>query len=187
VKAELILVRHAQVAGRYSGRCYGRSNVELSPAGRRRSRELSALLARHRSAAVIHSGLCRSTFLAELLSSRLGADCRCCPELCERDFGDWELKPWQNLYQRHGDEMLRIITEPETYRPGGGETTFEVRDRVLRWFRGLSRAGGVTIAVTHGGPIATLRGVLLGRPVADWIQLIPRCGESVSIDLNEAG
>jgi broad specificity phosphatase PhoE len=186
MKAELILVRHAQVAGRYSGRCYGKTDIELGPVGRRRSRELSVLLARHKSATILHSGLSRTTYLADLLGDRLGIEPQCCPDLRERDFGNWELRPWHSIQQQHGSEMMRIITEPETYRPGGGETSFEVRDRVLRWFRALPRAR-VTIAIAHGGTIATLRGMLLGQPVTDWLALIPRCGECVSINLDEAG
>lgn len=180
--AELILVRHAAVADRYHGRCYGASDIELSPAGERHSRELSDLLASRRIARVMHSGLARTHYLAELLAQRLGRSAECCPELRERDYGNWELEAWDVLHQRFGDEMLQMVSDPQTYRPGGGETTYEMRDRVLRWFATLPR-DGVTIAVTHGGPIAALRGAQQRLPVAAWLGLIPACGECVSIGL----
>jgi broad specificity phosphatase PhoE len=80
--------------------------------------------------------------------------------------------------------MLKVVSEPGAYRPGGGETTFELRDRVLEWFRQLPREG-LTIAVTHGGPIAALSGTLRQLPVAVWVDLIPPCGERVQIDLEK--
>ena len=45
MKPGLILVRHAPVADRYRGLCYGQSDVELGPIGEGRSRELVESLA----------------------------------------------------------------------------------------------------------------------------------------------
>ncbi len=180
--AELILIRHAAISDRYRGRCYGRSDVELSSAGEQRSNEMSKLLATWPIARVVHSGLRRTQYLAELLADALGQKAECCETLQERDFGNWELEHWDILHQRFGDEMMRVVSDPEKYRPGGGETTFEMRDRVLEWFHGL-HGDGMTVAVTHGGPIAALRGTRQGAAVVDWLNLIPACGELVSIDL----
>lgn len=180
--AELILVRHAAVADRYLGRCYGASDVELSPAGEARSRELSELLAARPIARVMHSGLQRTRYLAERLAERLERPAECCRAIQERDYGDWELEPWDVLHERFGDEMLRMVSAPDVFRPGGGETTSEMRDRALEWFDALPREG-VTVAVTHGGPIAALRGAQQGLPVAAWLDLIPACGECVSMCL----
>jgi broad specificity phosphatase PhoE len=141
---------------------------------------LAAELATLRPSTVVHSGLRRTRFLAERLAERLDLASVPCLSLQERDFGEWELQPWETIYARHGDEMLRMLTEPGTYRPGGGETTFEMRDRVLRWHE-AQRAGGLTIAVTHGGPIAALLGTLRQLPVGEWASLIPPCGRYVSI------
>lgn len=178
MNAELILIRHAAVADRYLGRCYGVSDVELSLDGEEHSRELSELLAAGPVARVIHSGLQRTRFLAEKVAERLSCPLESCRAIQERDFGDWELELWDQLHQQFGNEMLRMISDPAAYRPGGGETTFEMRDRVLKWFDDLPKDGR-TIAVTHGGPIAVLRGMQAGLPVAGWLDLIPACGEWV--------
>ena len=152
----------------------------MGSSGEKLSRELVEELAIWKPATIIHSGLQRTRFLAERLAERLDCPTECCAALRERDFGTWELQPWDVLHARHGAEMLRMISEPGTYRPGGGETTFEMRDRVVRWFDSLP-ADGRIIAVTHGGPIAALLGTHRQLPVADWIGLIPRCGESVRL------
>jgi broad specificity phosphatase PhoE len=178
--ADLILIRHAEVSSCYRGRCYGCSDVELSERGEQRSHELSKLLSTQPIARVVHSGLQRTRYLAERLAEQVQQPAECCLALQERDYGRWELEHWDVLYQQFGDEMLRTVSDPQTYRPGGGETTFEMRDRVLEWFQSL-QTDGLIVAVTHGGPIAALRGTLGELPVADWLPLIPACGEFVAV------
>jgi len=185
VTGELILIRHAAVAERYNGRCYGRSDVELSAAGERQSDDLIRLFATRPISRVFHSGLQRTQYLADRLANALGRNAECCDGLQERDFGNWELEPWDLIHRQFGDNLLRVITEPDTFRPGGGETTFEMRDRVLNWFHTL-RPNELTVAVTHGGPIAVLRGAQQEAPVADWVNLIPAYGEFVSLRLPES-
>lgn len=180
----LILVRHAAVAERYVGICYGCSDVELSREGRRRSRELAEQLAVRQVTRVVHSGLSRAAYLAEALAERLGIAAECCPPLQERGFGEWELLRWSEIQIREGSDILRMVTEPDTFRPGGGETTFELRERVMSWFAGLPY-DGLTVAVTHGGPIAALRGTLSGLPVDQWPALIPACGEFITVDVGQ--
>lgn len=176
----LIVVRHAPVDQKYQGICYGRSDAVLGAAGEQLSDVVVEELAAWGPANIVHSGLQRTRFLAERLAARWGCSTTPCEALRERDFGTWELQTWDEIYAQHGDDMLRMISEPATYRPGGGETTFEMRDRVLHWFESLPNAD-LTIAVTHGGPIASLLGALRRLPVAEWMELIPSCGQVVPI------
>ena len=77
--------------------------------------------------------------------------------------------------------MMGMVTAPGAWRPPGGETTFELRDRVLAWYADLP-ANGVIIAATHGGPIAVLLGTLRGTPACDWPRMIPLPGSVVALD-----
>ncbi|MDB5339718.1 MAG: pspB [Planctomycetaceae bacterium] len=176
----LIVVRHAPVDQKYQGVCYGRTDAVLGPEGEQLSYAVAEELAAWGNATIVHSGLQRTRFLAERLAAQLGCSATTCEALQERDFGTWELQPWNDIHAQHGDEMLRMVSEPETYRPGGGETTYEMRDRVVQWFESLPNAD-LTIAVTHGGPIAALLGSQRRLPVTDWMDLIPRCGQIVPI------
>lgn len=182
----LILVRHAAVDERYLGICYGRSDVALGHSGEQQSCQLADKMMQDMSQGrcdrIMHSGLQRTRFLAECLGERLACPTVACAALQERDFGTWELQPWDTIHARDGADMLRMVSEPATFRPGGGETTFDMRDRVLRWFDSLPREG-LTIVVTHGGPIAALLGTQQQLPVSQWPALIPRCGELVPIPL----
>ncbi len=153
----LLLIRHAAVDPRYRGVCYGRSDVALSPAGRNQSQALARRLSRLPVRSIWHSGLQRTAVLAEELArlTRLTAECE--SDLAERDFGDWELQSWDDIYQTYGDEMLQMISDPSGFRPGGGETTDELADRVCNWYQ-THEDSGLTVAVTHGGPIAACLG-----------------------------
>lgn len=180
-QAELLLIRHPQVDTRYRGVCYGRSDVALSPGGRQQSRSLARQLAHLPVKRIVHSGLQRTSFLAAALGRLTGIAPEQDVALVERDFGSWELRTWDEIYQCHGNEMLKMVTEPEEYRPGGGETTDEMTARVWGWFQ--RRSGrGLTVAVTHGGPIAACLGRQRQLPVAQWAELIPACGSLVWSD-----
>jgi broad specificity phosphatase PhoE len=178
----LILVRHGPVVERYRGQCYGSSDVELSARGEELSCELAERFASLPVARVVHSGLQRTSYLAQLISAAQGMAADAAEAIRERDFGHWELRSWDHLHREYGDAMLKMVSEPATFRPGGGETTFEMRDRAITWLKGVSR-DGLTVAVTHGGPIAALLGTLRRLPVAGWIDLIPAEGTWVEIDL----
>lgn len=178
--ARVIVVRHAPVARKYQGICYGRSDTELGPEGEQMSCSLVETLAAWGPATIVHSGLMRTRFLAERLAEKLSCSAQSCVSLQERDFGTWEMRPWDDIHAQHGDEMLRMISEPATYRPGGGETTYEMLDRVMQWFQTLPTSE-LTIAVTHGGPIASLLGSRRALPVSAWAGLIPACGQIVPI------
>lgn len=177
----LVLVRHCRVADRFRELCYGRSDIELSDEGMLNALALVETLSQWPITNLWHSGLRRTRAVAEPLGKRLGILPIECAALAELDFGEWELRPWQELFERHGDAMGRILSEPDAFRPGGGETIGEMRDRAVRWLDQLEPAG-LTVAIAHGGPIAALRGVCRGYEIARWPELIPPYGNFVRFE-----
>jgi broad specificity phosphatase PhoE len=172
---QILLVRHGEVSRECRGLCYGQSDVGLSPEGEEQSLRLVAELAAWPITRLFHSALRRTSFLAELLAAQVGVPAIADTDLRERDFGTWELRAWRNIYAEVGRAMDGLILDPASYAPPGGETTFALRDRVLRWY-GRLPSEGLIVAITHGGPVAALRGTLLGWPVELWPELIPACG-----------
>ena len=174
----VILVRHTEVALRWRGRCYGVSDVGLSRTGAAQLSPLAAALAAKRPAWVVHSARIRTRRLAEAIGK--AADC---PVLAddrwqERDFGTWEGLSWNAIYRATGSAMDGMIDAPETYRPGGGETTFEMASRAQDAFIGLP--GGSGVVVTHGGPIAALLGQMRGATPRQWLAMVPPVGTFVT-------
>lgn len=178
----VLLVRHPPVAGSLRGVCYGSSDVPLADDAPARIHEIVAgVTARGPITHLYHSGLARCAAVADAVAARSGVAPVADPRLRERCFGDWELRRWDDVHAATGDAMMGMVTAPATWRPPGGETTHELRDRVLAWYRDLP-AGGTVVAVTHGGPAAALLGALRGTPVCDWPALIPPPGGIVALD-----
>lgn len=184
----LSLVRHAEVDRTWTGRCYGQSDVLLAPEGIERMRALVNELAREPWAAIIASDLTRCRLLGEALAQRVGVAYSLDARLRERHYGTWESRSWDDLWQEHGESIHATVSKPDTFRPGGGETTYELRDRVMRVVDELRRRQSTGAAavphyclVTHGGPIAAILGTLGGLSVEEWHGLQPRQGQHVSI------
>lgn len=177
---DLILVRHARVADGYRGICYGRSDVPLGPEGLAESDRIAEMLSAWPIRHLITSGATRARAMAERIAVRTGLEMMIESALLERDFGAWEMRTWDSIYAEVGDAMNGLIHEPETYRPQGGETTGELRDRSLSWLARRPREG-LVVVVAHGGPIGAIRGTLAGKAPADWVGLIPRPGSWVRL------
>lgn len=179
--ANAILVRHARVADCYQGICYGRSDVPLDPEGLAESERLAEILSSWPIRYLVTSPAVRARALSERIAERTGLDITVEPALLERDFGAWELRSWDSIYAEVGDAMNGLIHEPESYRPPGGETTGELRDRAVSWYARRPR-GGLVVVVAHGGPIAAIRGTLAGKEPVGWIDLIPQPGSWIELN-----
>ncbi|MGK7867736.1 histidine phosphatase family protein [Falsiroseomonas sp. E2-1-a20] len=176
------LLRHTAVASHWQGRCYGASDAGLSAAGIVAAQDLALRPPEAwRGVTRIHASPSRRAwFLGRLLSRRLGLPLDGVAALRERDFGTWEGQSWDAIHAAEGDSMMGMIDDPGGFRPGGGETTAELAARVVGWFRALPPGEGV-LAVTHGGPVAALRGSLAGLPARDWLALVPALGEATDL------
>jgi broad specificity phosphatase PhoE len=175
----VILVRHTEVARQWRGRCYGVSDVGLSRTGAAELLPLAVALAAERPNWVVHSDRIRARRLAEAVAK--AAACPLLPDhrWQERDFGSWEGLSWNAIYRATGNAMDGMIEAPDTYRPGGGETTFEMASRALEAFSALPKGSG--IVVTHGGPIAALVGQQKRLTPRQWLAMVPATGAFVTV------
>lgn len=173
------LVRHTAVALAWKGRCYGASDVPLSRVGKAEAIRLAAELVAIPPAWVLHSGLTRTRFLAERIAAHAGCPLHEDSGWRERDFSVWEGRTWTEIYRTSGNAMEGMIDAPGEFRPGGGETTFELADRATAAYERLP--GGHGLVVTHGGPIVALLGRRQNLPVTDWPTLVPPCGSLIVV------
>ncbi|MBA3879328.1 MAG: histidine phosphatase family protein [Sphingobium sp.] len=173
-------MRHPPVALGWAGRCYGRSDMGWSREGAAMARRLVPALAAEGFDRVIHSGLHRTRRLAEAVARASGASLSADPRWAERDFGDWEGRRWDAIWRETGDAMDGMITDPECFRPGGGETTAELAARAWAAWQDLPSDGSILV-VAHGGPIAVVRMRLAGSDYPALAGLIPPPGEIVKL------
>lgn len=172
-------MRHTEVARAWTGRCYGQSDMGLSREGARAARALAGTLVAAPPNAIVHSGLKRTRLLAQIVARATGLTPTVDPRWRERGFGDWEGRSWTAIWRATGDAMDRIMTEPESFRPGGdGETGVELAARCLAAWDALPREG-TTLVIAHGGAIATIQALAYGTDLTQTARFILRPGEII--------
>lgn len=157
----LYLIRHPQplVA---PGVCYGRTDLAVSTEEQARiAATLAATLPR--GLTMVTSPARRCTGLADALAQALGSEQPTRDDrLFEMDFGDWEMRPWEQIPRAEIDAWANDLIG---YRPGGGETVLNVATRVQTFFNETRRRD--TIVVCHAGTIRLLNACCSSVPVAE--------------------
>jgi len=160
---ELFLIRHPAPAVP-DGTCYGRSDVGLVE-----DAAVSAARLRDRLPAnipVYTSPLRRCRSVAEQLSPAPVADAR----LMEMDFGEWELRRWDEIEKSVFDAWIADILN---FTPPGGESAAMMLARTLDFLDALQRSGGAAAAiVSHGGVLRVLFAHWLEVPPRRWPRLV---------------
>jgi broad specificity phosphatase PhoE len=181
MSSRLVLVRHLEICPSWQGRCYGASDVPLSEAGSAGLASAARQLAGHNPAMVVHSGLQRTRSLAAAVVEQAGCDIQEDPRWREMDFGSWEGRSWTEIFDDVGHAMSRLVSEPASYAPPGGETVHAVRDRVTDALLELP-ADRTILVICHGGPIGAILGTLAGCPARDWPRFVPAYGSSTELN-----
>lgn len=160
---ELYLVRHTPPRVPVSI-CYGRAEVGVEP------REVRAAAAHLRpllpSQAPLHaSPLERCRLLAEALAAAPHYDER----LQEMHFGEWELKPWDEIDRAALDAWRADLLG---YAPPGGESVGALFVRVGGFLEDLRAADpAAAVIVAHSGVLRAIAGQVLGLAPQEWTGL----------------
>lgn len=160
----LYILRHGQTAWNVEGRFQGRLDAPLTALGRAQAAQQGRIIAAqilrvHPAPAVRVSPLGRSRATWEIAAGQAGLHA---PDaVSDERLAEVQMGTWQGAL-RH--EMLpRTATPADVFEASvttpGGETFFELHDRLDRFLEGLS---GPTICVTHGIASLVLRGLARG-------------------------
>lgn len=160
----LVLVRHGESEHNAAGRYQGHADAPLTRAGRAQAlalRERLARLTTSEPVRVVSSDLGRARETAEIVmpDRAITFDSR----LRELHFGAFEGCSHETCLAMHGALYRSWLIGPSSVRPPGGETLAELEARVLDWLD-TQPPDGVTIAITHGGPVFVLLARLLDIP-----------------------
>ena len=148
----LVLIRHAQAEGNAEHRFIGQTDVPLTALGRRQAEAVGLRLRTADIARVVSSDLSRTADTAAAIAAVSETPVEFEPAIREIHNGEWAgLKPeeiargWPDLWNRYrGGEDVQ--------RPGG-ERWADVRARTLAVLERLLSLDGVSVVVSHGGPI----------------------------------
>jgi alpha-ribazole phosphatase/probable phosphoglycerate mutase len=169
----LYLIRHGQTEGSEVKKYKGSIDVPLSENGIKQMKQVSQhifnnpLNSFNRLIAVYSSPLNRALKSAEIIAEPHGLRPVVMNDLRERSFGIWEGMSFDEIRERYPEEFKAWACNPLKYNPIGGESTIEVRDRVISALNDvLSNHGNEQIAiVAHGGVNRIILCHIMGIPL----------------------
>ena len=157
------------------GICYGRLDVDLSPAGLAAIEPMRTALAASGIGRVVTSPARRCLRLARALSPEPIVDDR----LQELDFGAWEGLDWNRVPR---DLLDAWAADPVGFAPPGGETGGALIARVRLACAALRED---CIVVTHGGPLRLMPALLRGD-APDLLAPAPPIGAMITVHTTQA-
>jgi alpha-ribazole phosphatase len=170
---EIFLIRHTTPAIE-KGICYGQTDVPLADSFPSEAQEVLCKLPTEID--IIHSSpLERCRELANYLGLTIGAPVKLDHRLMELDFGDWEMKKWDEIDK--GD-LANWMQSFETVPCPNGESYTDLLNRINSFMEMLMIKGASRVAiVTHGGVIKTLRGKMKQLDLKSTLSLDVKYGE----------
>jgi len=147
----LYLIRHGETEGAEVRRYKGSIDVPLSEKGIEQMRRVSKFLFTdspiHRFThshlyAVYCSDLIRAVKSAEIIAEPHGLHPVIIPELRERNFGIWEGMSFTEIKEKYPKEFDAWAGNPLKFSPIEGESTIEVRDRVIKALSKILNSAG---------------------------------------------
>lgn len=192
--ATLVLVRHGESRWNAAGILQGQRCEGLSELGYAQSDAVADYLVKAHGDArfIARSDIDRVAQTAAPSEERLGVEVLVEPRLREIDLGSWSGRPRAEVLAAHGEELLAWLRCDEGVRGGGGETLVELRDRVWAAMNDLARrladeGGGTALLFTHGGPVRTTTGAVLGLPPGAERRIQPVRNGSVTVVRRDPG
>lgn len=162
----LYLIRHGETEGAEKRRYKGSIDVPLSENGIRQMELLSVYITNPLTA-VYCSDLSRAIKSAEIIAEPHSLNPIVVPDLRERNFGLWEGMSFDEIREKYTCEFDAWAGNPLQFSPMGGESTLEMRERVLNSLNEIIRnhnSEHIAI-VSHGGVNRIILCHLLGIPL----------------------
>ena len=155
----LTLIRHTKPQVE-TGLCYGQSDLSLALSYPKELEQIRANLSTKPHSQIYSSPLKRCTILTQDLFSNFKCDAR----LMEMNFGDWELKKWDDINDNYAQKWYQdYINTPCP----NGESFIEMQHRVLEFYNEKIKSQKKdTIIVCHGGVIRLFLNIIQNIPLS---------------------
>lgn len=156
----LLFVRHGETTWNVAKRWQGQADTPLTLEGESQARRVAEWLASEAErpwTRLVSSDLQRARRTAEAIGDALGLRVEDEPRFRERDVRDWSGLTHAEVEARDPDAYRAFRSGDPSLRLGGGESTFDLRERALAAIRDLHAAEDAhVIVVTHLGLIRSL-------------------------------
>jgi len=159
--SEFWLIRHGQTDWNLEGRYQGQSDVPLNATGLVQAAALAASLDGQHFEALFSSDLARAYQTAQVIAARIGMPVQTDPRLREINQGQWQgrtLDEIKGIFNNESAQARRVTIDPVTARAPGGESVWEVSQRMAKAADDIARRypSGPVLMVGHGLALATL-------------------------------
>ena len=155
VASRIYLIRHGETSNAGEVCFNGHFDVNLSDKGREQSLLLAKALRNLPIKAVYSSDLKRTQIGAKFIAD--GHNLKHVPykELRELAFGDWEGLSVSEVNRRHPDKLKERLQSIELFQVEGGESFFELKNRVIPKFKYIlaEHPSDNIVILCHGGVI----------------------------------
>jgi len=154
----LLLIRHGEVEESWRGRCYGRSEPRLAPAGRRQADALAVALDGEPLAAIYSSPALRCRETAEVVARRRRLTVQTRAAFQEIDFGLFEGLTFDQIARDFPAEYAGWMSAPWAITFPAGESWADLCQRVAAALADLRRrhAEDTIGLVAHSGSCQAL-------------------------------
>ncbi|HWE48304.1 MAG TPA: histidine phosphatase family protein [Bryobacteraceae bacterium] len=177
----IILVRHGETEANRAGVFAESDEIPLTESGRGQARAAARRLAASPPHRLYSSPLVRARETGEILALELGMEVEILQGIHERDFGCLKGHPYRRMGEMMAADPSCDFARSWLWRPAGGESLEDVRERVIAVLRNLwkKHAGLDLMVVCHGAVIQAISAHLSG----DWENAaVPANCESLAID-----
>ncbi|MBQ4821750.1 alpha-ribazole phosphatase [Aquimarina sp. MMG016] len=171
---EIHLVRHTTPDIK-KGICYGQSNLGVTDSFQSEVEKIHQQIPINKIDKIYSSPLQRCKRLAETFNHQIIFDDR----LKELNFGDWELKPWDDINQKEIDPWMKDFVNVQV---PNGESYVMLQQRVMEFYKSLYHSSTEKIViVTHAGPMRALIASLQEIELKDSFSIKIGYGEVIKI------
>ena len=166
----LVLWRHGQTLWNAENRHQGQIDIPLNDVGREQARHAAQTLLAMKPTHVIASDLERALETGQILADLAGVSFSTDERLRETFAGEWQGMTRDEIVAKYPADYAAWGGDSEI-RPGGGETRWEVSQRVVAAIEDALKdipAGGTLVVASHGGALRSALGRLLGLDPRQW-------------------
>ncbi len=185
---DLMLIRHGEIGGKYRGTFVGKTDVPLSPEGRRQAERLRTFLRPHPRTIFLSSPLLRCLETARIAAEPFGIPVEVEDDLREIDFGLWEGLSFEEIAAASADAVEGWAGFDEDFAFPEGERIGGFLDRIAGiggWLASLDAEDAIVF--THGRVIRALICYFLNLPPRNYLHFKVRYASATTIRLFESG
>ncbi|MDV3429069.1 MAG: alpha-ribazole phosphatase [Bacillota bacterium] len=166
MKKTIYLLRHGEIESEGSKRYIGIKDVRLSMNGIYQAEMLQHFFSSISIDKIYCSSLIRTVETAKIINEHRNVQIVKDEGLREINMGIWEGKTFDEIKAKFPDEFERRIKEIDTFKPAGGESFKECRERAVSVFKRISGESFENIIITaHAGVNRSIISDILGVPV----------------------